>query len=301
MCTVWQKLKVGCIAILLFKSLSYGEPIRIATYNVENYLIMDRSVNGKWQKSYPKPESEKTVIRRTILETMPDILVLQEIGPLPFLKELKEDLSQEGITYAHFAHMQGHDAVRHLAVLSKVEPVEVVYHQDLEISYQNKRFLVKRGMLELSFELSKGDRIKLFVVHLKSRWTNVASDPESQKRRTLEAKACRDRIIERTFEMGIADFMVAGDFNDHPTSAPLKRFYQRGDLTLGTLVPAFDSKGERWTHYYDREVVYSMVDGFIASESLFPRIEDQHGSIADAPDALKGSDHRMVYLDLLQL
>ncbi|MGK0177140.1 MAG: endonuclease/exonuclease/phosphatase family metal-dependent hydrolase [Lentimonas sp.] len=296
----WQQLKVGCIAILLFHGLAFGESLRLATYNLNNYLVMDRYANGAWRKSYPKPESEKAVIREVIKQAMPDILALQEIGPRSFLKELKADLAQEGVEYPHSVIMQGDDSVRHLAVLSKVAPIEVIQHQDLEIEYQNKREFVKRGMLELSFERTSGDVFKLFVVHLKSRRTNVKSDPQSLRRRTLEAEACRNRIIERTFEMGITDFVIAGDFNDHPESAPLRRFYKRGDLKIGIMVPVTDSRGERWTHYYGREVVYSLVDGFITSKSFFRQIENKCGHIVDTPDVLKGSDHRMVYLDLIQ-
>lgn len=291
-CCYWI---VFSITLLLCQCPTLGESIRLATYNLNNYLVMDRSVNGIWRKSYPKPESEKTAIRSIIKQVKPDILALQEIGPPPFLNELKNDLAQEGINYPYLVHMQGDDSVRHLSVISKIEPVEIVKHRDLAIRYQNRREFVKRGMLEISFERPNGKVFKLFVVHLKSRWTNVKSDPQSLQRRTLEAEACRDRIIERTFDLGNMDFLVAGDFNDHPESAPLRRLYQRGDLKIGTLVPASDTRGERWTYYYGRKVVYSLVDGFIASESLFPQIKDQLGHIVDT---LKGSDHRMVYLDL---
>lgn len=260
---------------------------------------MDRTVRGVWRQSYPKPESEKAAIRKVIRQVMPDVLAIQEIGPHSFLKELKADLAQEGVVYPHSVHMAGDDPVRHLAILAKIAPVEVVRHQDLTINYQNRDTLVKRGMLELSFARPDGGIFKLFVVHLKSRRTNVKSDPKSQERRTLEAEACRDRIIERTFNMNITDFVIAGDFNDHPESAPLRRFYNRGGLTIGTLVPIADSREEHWTHYYEREEVYSMVDGFIVSASLFPRIENMRGHINDTPGTLEGSDHRMVYLDII--
>ena len=299
-CT-YRRLLVGLGVLLLFNSLALGESIRLATYNLNNYLVMDRYLEGAWRKSYPKPESEKAIIRQVILQTAPDILILQEIGPIPFLKELQGDLAQEGIDYPHLAHVKGSDSIRHLAVLSKIEPLELVRHQDLEIRYQNKNEFVKRGMLELSFERTNGSSFKVFTVHLKSRRTTTKSDPQSLRRRTLEAEACRNRIIERTFDLETYDFIIVGDFNDHPRSAPLRRFYQRGKQVIGKLVPAFDSRGERWTHYYAREAVYSLVDSFIASESLFPQVKDQRGHIIDTPDVLNGSDHRMVYLDLMEL
>ena len=252
---VWQKLKVCSIAFLLCQSLVTGESIRLATYNLNNYLVMNRMVRGEWRKSYPKPEFEKAAIRKVIRQVMPDVLAIQEIGPHSFLKELKADLAQEGIVYSHSVHMKGEDPIRHLAVLAKIAPIEVVRHKDLAINYQNRNMFVKRGMLELAFSSPEGGIFKLFVVHLKSRRTDIKSDPQSRQRRTLEAEVCRNRIVERTFGMGITDFIIAGDFNDHPESAPLRRFYNRGGLEIGTLVPASDSRGESWTHYYKREEV----------------------------------------------
>ena len=126
-----QRFKVWCLAFLLSQSLVSGESLRLATYNLNNYLAMDRHVEGAWRKAYPKPESEKTVIRHVIRKAMPDILAVQEIGTLAFLKELQADLAQEGFDYPHAVHMQGEDAVRHLAVLSKVAPIEIIRHRDL--------------------------------------------------------------------------------------------------------------------------------------------------------------------------
>ena len=98
-----------------------GESLRIATYNLDNYLVMARYVNGAWHKSYPKPEAEKVIIRSVIREKMPEILALQEMGSLPFLKELQADLAAEGVDYPYAIHMQGADSVRHLAVAFKTE------------------------------------------------------------------------------------------------------------------------------------------------------------------------------------
>jgi len=277
---------------------AHGESIRFATYNLNNYLVMDRHVGAVWRPSYPKPEADKTIIRQVIKQSLPDVLAIQEMGTLPFLEELRADLDQGGVHYPYAIHMEGADEVRHLAVLSKLPPVEVVKHRDLDFKYQDGRELVKRGMLELSFKRSDGSIFKLFVVHLKSRWSNVKADPESQQRRTREAEACRNRIIERTYDMGVTDFLVAGDFNDHPGSATLRRFYQRGQFAIGALVPASDSRGEQWTYFYHKQVAYSLVDGFVVSQSLAPQVVAGDGHIVDTPGALIGSDHRMVYLDL---
>lgn len=294
---VISQLCVLLVGLLVLSSAS-GESIRIATYNLNNYLVMDRHVGAVWRPSYPKPEAEKAIIREVIQQASPDILAVQEVGTLPFLEELRADLAQDNVHYPYAIHMEGVDPVRHVAVLSKLSPTEVVKHQDLDFKYQDGRELVKRGMLELSFERANGTVFKLFVVHLKSRWTDVKADPESQQRRTREAEACRNRIIERTYDIGVTDFLIAGDLNDHPSSATLRRFYRKGALEIGALVPAADSRGEQWTYFYHKKVEYTLVDGFIASGSLAPQLVTGAGHIVDTPSVLLGSDHRMVYLDL---
>jgi len=287
-----------CLALVLWVKSGHAD-LRIATYNLDNYLIMDRYLEEQWRPEYPKPEKEKAVIRKIIRQTKPDILALQEMGTAEFLEELRADLAQEGLDYAYALHLGGPDPERHLALLAKLAPVEVIRHTDLDFKYFDERKRVKRGMLEVGFERDGGDHFKFFVVHLKSKHTNDKRDPDSSLRRTREAEACRNRIIERTFDIGADRFLVAGDFNDHPVSAPFRRFYSRGDLEIGRLVPAADSCGEVWTYFYEKQAQYSLVDGFVASPKMLPMIEGGRGQIVDAPGALDGSDHRMVYLDLV--
>ena len=285
-----------CLGLLL-QVLSAGE-LRIATYNVENYLVMDRRVGKRWMPDYPKPENEKQQLRQMIREISPDVLVMQEIGGKAFLEELRADLALEGSCYEYAICLDAADSERHVAVLSKLPPLQVVEHTDLDFKYFEEREVVKRGMLELSFEPSPDCRFKLFALHLKSRFTVDDRDPQSELRRTREAEACRDRLIERTHDLEETCYLVAGDFNDHPDSAPLRRFYKRGDLELGTLLPVTDSRDERWTHYYEKEALYEWIDGFVVSPELLPKVEDGRGHIVDSPGSLEASDHRMVYFDL---
>lgn len=275
-----------------------GQSTRIATYNLQNYLQMDRYVDGVWRPAYPKPEAEKALLRQVIGDVCADILALQEIGAAPFLAELRADLALEGSDYPYAIHMRGADDARHLAILSKLRPAEVVKHQDLSFSYLGRREAVRRGMLEVSFQRSSGALLKLFVVHLKSRWSDEPSDPESRRRRIREAEACRNRIIERTVAIGVSDYLIAGDFNDHPASAAMRRFYRRGRVEIGSLLPAWDSRQEQWTCFYPKHSLYSRVDGFVLSNGLTAAVEAGHGTVVDFPDVLMGSDHRMVYVDL---
>jgi hypothetical protein len=58
-----QRLGVLLLLLGIFSLNTFGqETIRIASYNLKNYLIMDRLVEGQWRKDYPKPEAEKSII-----------------------------------------------------------------------------------------------------------------------------------------------------------------------------------------------------------------------------------------------
>ena len=58
--------KLGPFLALLFISSLGAEKIRVASYNFENYLVMDRMVRGKWRPNYPKPSKEKRALRTLV-------------------------------------------------------------------------------------------------------------------------------------------------------------------------------------------------------------------------------------------
>ena len=74
----------------------------------------------------------------------------------------------------------------------------------------------------------------------------------------------------------------------------MRRFYRRGNLEIGALVPAADSRGERWTYFYEKESRYESVDGFVLSSAFMPKIKAGRAQIVDSPAALTASDHRMI-------
>ena len=295
-----------CLFLLPFHFVA-GESIRVATYNLNNYLLTDRHVDGVWRPNYPKPESEKRAIRQVIRHADPDVLAIQEVGSASFLEELRRDLAMEGLDYPYAFHLETEeDSNRQIALLSKLEPQEIEKHTDLEFNYQpdtekkGRSRLVKRGMLEAVFNQPNGVAFKLFLVHLKSRYTTDKADPESRKFREKEAKACRNRIIERTFDLKQNAFLILGDFNDDRDSDSLQRFYKRGDLEIASLLPAVDSRDHLWTYYYKKSATYSLFDMILFSEGIAGRIQSRKGRIVDGPDSLvEGSDHRMVFVDIL--
>jgi len=275
----------------------HAESIRVGTYNLENYLLENRVIEARWRPDYPKPESEKNALREILLEVNPDILLFQEMGPQPFLEELRADLQAYGLFYEYRTVIEAVDPERHLALLSKL-PFELSGDmKGRSFPYFGERIPVKRGLLEAHFQIGETG-FTLFGVHLKSRYTDRKDDPLSAKRRAGEARTIRNYIREKFPPEDNPHYLIAGDFNDTRSSATLNYFLSVGKQTLSVMVPAADSRGEVWTYYYERDDVYSRVDYFLASPAFFPAIQGKRGWIADGEAALAAGDHRMVWIDL---
>jgi endonuclease/exonuclease/phosphatase family metal-dependent hydrolase len=274
-----------------------AETLTIATYNVENYVATNRMTEAGYRKEYPKPEAQKSALRRVVRELDADVLLLQEMGGAPYLAELQRDLDREGIGYPYADVLEAADADRHVAMLSRRKPAEIVRHAALAFPYFGGRENVKRGLLEVRFATAKGE-FTIFVVHLKSRFTDRPDDPESALRRTGEATAIRDAVLARFPEPAAARFAIMGDFNDHKASHALRRFASRGGLKIAELLPAVDSQGESWTHLYKKQDSYTRVDHVLVSAGLRRFVRGDAARIYDGPDVAEASDHRPVVVTL---
>jgi len=289
------------LALLLlggFVSAEGGDgTVRVATYNLQNYLAMDRRVDGTFRPDYPKPESEKTALREVIRSAAPDILALQEIGPLPYLEELRRDLEKEGLVYPYRVLLEAADEERHTAVLSRIPFVENRSTDRLLFRYFGEEEAAKRGLIELVFECG-GESWSLFVIHLKSRYTDREDDPESEIRRVGEARAIRDVILERYPDPATGSFVLAGDLNDTKGSRSLNALLKRGKTEISRAIPATNQWGQSWTYFYGKEEVYSRADYLLVSPGLVSRVVGGKGVVLESEVAARASDHRLVWLDL---
>lgn len=284
--------------LLLFMGISevlQAEVLRVATYNVQNYLEVDRWLDGRYRPQFPKPEKEKTALRNILIEVQPDVLILQEMGSGPYLGELQADLKEEGLDFPYRYVAEGSDEERHVALLSRIQPVEVLTHSDLEFEYFEQTIPVKRGMLEAVFETG-GRQWKVYGLHLKSKWSDYEEDPSSNDRRRSEALACRKRILERQKQDELP-FLVLGDLNDTKSTAPVRLLQFRGKQEVAVALEAFDSRGDRWTHFYKKEDSYSRIDYILKSPDFPAEVLGEQAHIYEGPDTLKASDHRLVWID----
>jgi endonuclease/exonuclease/phosphatase family metal-dependent hydrolase len=284
---------IACFAV----GSGRAEALRIATYNVENYVATNRMTSDGYRKDYPKPEVQKGALRTVIKELNADVLILQEMGSAGHLEELQRDLARDGVSYPHATLLEAGDPDRHVAVLARREPIEIVRHIALEFGYLGGREVVKRGMVEVRLATSVGT-LTLFGVHLKSRFTDRPDDPQSGIRRIGEATAVRDAILARFPSPESAMFVVAGDFNDTPRSKTLQRLQRRGKTRIAHLLPAADSRGERWTHAFRKEDNYTRVDHVLVSTILMRAVQGGAVTIFDIPEVRVASDHRPVVITL---
>jgi len=285
--------------LFLFFSYSLGgENVRVATYNVRNYLSMDRLAGGRWKENYPKPEIECSMVRKTIQRVDPDVLALQEMGEERYLIDLWADLNASGIGgYSYSYWTRGtEEEKRHLALLSRIPIKKSRSHLNLEFSYFGEKLNPRRGLMEVDFE-TNGKNWRLFNLHLKSKWTERKDDPQASSLREKEARAIRDYIRFKYPAESNSLHLVVGDFNDFKNSAPLRRFFTVNKKTLHHVLPCQDTMGYFWTHYYKKQDSYDRLDYMFASPAMLTNFVVGSARIADSFRFFEGSDHRMIYAD----
>jgi len=285
------------VAVVSVAASLCAETLTVATYNIENYTAADRMTEAGYRQNYPKPEAAKQALRSVLRALNADVLVLQEMGPRPYLEELRRDLRAEGLDYPYASLLEASDDARHVAVLAKRPCKSATPHTGLDFKYFDGREQVKRGLLEVVLPTSAGD-VTLWAVHLKSRFTDRPDDPNSAMRRAGEAGAIRDFILKRHPDPQTARFAVLGDFNDNKTSRPIRAFLARGKTEITELLPATDSRGEVWTRAYAREDSYERPDFILVSPGLKPFVRDGTAKIFDQPETRAASDHRPVVMVL---
>jgi endonuclease/exonuclease/phosphatase family metal-dependent hydrolase len=274
-----------------------AETLTIASYNVENYLATNRMVDGIYRQDYPKPEAAKQALRAVIRALGAEVLALEEMGPRPYLEELQRDLARDGMAYPYAEILEAADSDRHLAILSRRPFVVVHKHTDLSFPYFGAKEAVKRGLLEVRFATEAGE-VTVFVIHLKSRFTDRTDDPNSALRRLGEATAVRDQVLKIFPVPSAARFLIVGDCNDSSASKSLRVMSRKGETELTEILPAADSRGAVWTHFYKKEETYSAVDHVLVSAKLRPAVVGGAATIFDGFEAASASDHRPVSVSL---
>ena len=285
------RLCVG-LALLLWQlqATALAEVVRVATFNVENYLDVATATR------HAKSPTAEAKVSESILALKPDVIALQEIGSTNALLELQARLKAGGLDLPFWHEVAAYDTDIHIAALSRFALTERRPHTNKGFLLNGRRLSVKRGFAELGVAVKTNWGFTLIVAHLKSRVPSPAAD--EQEWRYEEAKMLRGLVDERLATDPDDRLIVLGDFNDLIDSKPVRLLLGRGQTALFDTRPAERNPGADparrvvWTDYYSREDVYSRIDYIFVSRALKRCWQKEETYILNLPDWGLASDHR---------
>ena len=270
------------------------EGIRFLSYNIKNYLRMDRWINDERVKDAHKPEEEIAALVKIIVAEKPDVLGLCEIGTKEDLADLQSRLKKAGLDLPHSEYAFGWDHTRRLGLLSKF-PISARNSQDkLFYKLGDSDMQISRGLLHATIDLPVGPT-HFIGGHLKSKREipNHSQELMRQNEALLIRKHC-NKIIDADPD---ARIFVYGDMNDTrktPALANLKgrlnSIYHLEDILVT------DSRGEVWTHAWHYQHVYSRFDYVLVSKAAKDLVDAKHSYIVDSPEWETASDHRAIMI-----
>lgn len=292
-----------CLALIFLATAGLNASsatVRVAAYNVENYL--DQPTESR---QFTKADDAKAKVRESIRAINPDVLALEEMGSTNALLELRASLKAEGLDFPYWEHVQGFDTNIHVAVLSKLPFVTRHPHTNDNFLLDGRRFRVSRGFAEVEIQAAPNFNFTLLAAHLKSR--RPVPEADENELRLQEAKILRGIVDEHLKTNPSAKLVVLGDFNDVKSSASTKELIGRGKLKLTDTRPAerngdnappekpwFDPNNITWTHYYGKEDSYSRIDYILLSPAMTKYWDKKETYVLAIPNWGVGSDHRPV-------
>lgn len=274
--------------------------IRIATYNVENYLDQPTAT-----RPHAKSATAKAKVCESIQAMRPDVLALQEMGGTNELLTLRDALQAGGQTFPFWALGGGADTNIHVAVLSKLPILAHPAHTNDYYLLDGRRLAVRREFVELELKAGANFTFTLLVAHLKSRLPTPEADQAVE--RQAEARVLRHLIDTRLAREPDAKLVVLGDFNDTRDSGTLKELIGRGQHRLWDTRPAerngdtarseppyFEPRDVAWTYFYGKEDTYSRIDYILLSPALKRLWRREETYIPAVPNWGVASDHRPI-------
>lgn len=262
--------------------------VRFIAYNVENWLTMDRYVDGKSLKGSPKPDKEKLAIAELLADAKPDILGISEIGNEEDVKDLQAYLAKAGHPMPHTHLNRGADPTRSLVLISRFPIGKTVMRDDLTYSSKGREYAMQRGILDATVETPAG-AYRFLGLHLKSKRETEDGDQEDMRRN--EGHLLRREIDEILSEDPDARLVVYGDFNDTRQTPVIRGIRGNGSNRLDEL-PLRDSRGETWTHYWGLAETYSKIDYVMVGSALRKSVDRDRCKILDNAAVAGASDHR---------
>lgn len=286
--------------LLIAPLLVAAEPdgITFCSYNLRNYVRMERRSKGQLLPDQPKSEKEIKAVVKFITDIKPDILGVSEIGQESELADLQRRLQEAGLDLPNTEHCHGGDPTRCIALLTHFPIKERHSQTDLKYQIGDQIFPVQRGFLDVVVEPREGFSLHCVGVHLKSK--RPVPEADETLMRKNEAYLLRRHLDAIFAEHPEERLLIYGDLNEN------RHEEARGNHLINDLMGApktpgalyelrvHDSRGESWTHYWREADVYSRLDYFLMSDSLRACADRKESHIYDVSNYYSGSDHRPI-------
>lgn len=267
------------------------------SYNVKNWLTMDRFDHEKKQTmpGEPKPEDEKVRVVKILAAIKPDVLGVCEIGTADDLADLQKRLKAAGIDLPYTEMAHGGDETRRLALLSRYEIVSRASQKDLTYKLGELTLPFQRGILDATVRFRPDFDVRFLGVHLKSKREIPEADQAAMRR--AEARLLRKHMDSIFAAEPKARLLAYGDFNEHRNEPAIDTIMGDRQSDSAMLdVQLRDVDGEVWTHFWDSADAYARLDYFFSSRLLRPHLDYRKSFIYSARDFDKASDHRPIVL-----
>lgn len=280
---LWIRGLLGWLVIGLVGALG-GETLRVGSFNLRNDLMVNRMVRGVYRFEYPKPMAEVAANAEVLAGCGLDLLLVQEVGGSGELERLAWWLGELGSAPTGWGVQRLEGQVRGLGWMHW----GAVALREATLLYGNlaDETLPVRGVQALRIRIW-GEEWWWANVHLKSRWSTDAEDPESVQLRGREV-AVLVSWLDSVWRQSGGRVVVSGDFNAAFGDASLEGLRAAG----WRAVPVRDAEGAEWTYRW-RTAEPERIDGhWVRGARARARVTGV--GVYDSA----GSDHRLVVVEL---
>lgn len=271
--------------------------VTFCSYNLRNWLAMDRFDGEKTIPGASKPEEEKEAVVAIINAIHPDILGVCEIGGERDLKDLQQRLKAKGLDLPNATSAHGGDPSRKLGLLTRFPIVERNHQTDLTYQIGSLTLPFQRGILNATVKVTDDFSFICLGTHLKSMRPIPEADQALMRRN--EAHLVRRHIDAILAGDPGARIILYGDFNEHRNEPAIDEIIgSREGETFMTDVKLWDRNGEVWTHFWDAADSYARLDYFFVSRALRNHVDFKKSFVYSKREYYKASDHRPIVLNI---
>lgn len=252
--------------------------IKLASYNVRN--LFDKIDDPLKDDGPPKSQKEIIAVADIIKKSNADIISLQEVENKQILEELLKSAGLED-KYNIIVGKSDNRGIATALLINKKFKIK-----SFTINENNEIF--KRPPIEALIEIIPNFNVKIFSVHLKSKRGGEQSDIQRQK---------EVQELLRLSKNSEVPTILMGDFNDLPSSLPIKTIENNGFKDV-RKIDKLSKETQYPTHFGKHIGILDYI--FLSSELEDKVIQNSFNVIGNKehPMAEKASDHRLIEIQL---